>query len=199
MPPLVILSACRTAPRARGAVNVADLLLANGAAAVLGTLVPIDVRRNAILMERLFTLMMATIKGQAPYRSFDQLWHYVASSNAVAEILTATPKLSEWAGEGEFEQSAITEFMMRRSKGRLRKTHIYEDTEAVLGEIAEERGFGAHFRSTLRSQRYVPESLLYTLIGRPDHIIVADPELDELIAAGGLLPGGEPGASTEAE
>jgi len=69
----------------------------------------------------------------------------------------------------------------------------------LLMEIAEERGFGAHLRSTLRSQRYVPESLLYTLIGRPDHIVVADPELDELIAAGGLFPGGEPGAPTEVE
>jgi len=198
MPPLVILSACHTAPRARGAVNVADLLLANGAVAVLGTLVPIDVRRNTILMGRLFTLMMETIKGQAPYRSFDQLWHYVATSNAVAEVLTATPNLTRWATEGEFEQTALTEFMMRRSQGRLRPTHIYEDTEAVLVEIAEERGFGAHLRSTLRSQRYVPESLLYTLIGRPDHIVVADPALDELIAAGGLFSGGKPGASPEA-
>ncbi|RKH95698.1 CHAT domain-containing protein [Corallococcus sp. AB038B] len=181
MPPLVILSACHTAPRARGAVTVADLLLANGAVSVLGTLVPIDVRRDTTLMMRLFTYVMETIQGREANRSFDQVWHRVAATNAVAEVITATPKLSQWATEGTFEESALTEFMMRRSKGRLRRGHIYEDTEALLVEIANERGFGEHLRATLRSQRYIPESLLYVLLGRPDRIVLADPSIDALM------------------
>src|SRR6185295_851250 len=182
LPPFVILSACTTAPRGRGAVTVGDLLLANGAMAVLGTLVPIDVRRNALLMARFFTYVMETIKGTEDHRAIDEIWHRVATSNAVNEILLASNRLHAWATGGPREQSVLTEFMMRRATGRLRRAHVYEDTERVLGEIAEERGLGGQFRSTMRSQGYVPESLLYTMMGRPDRIVVADQALDKLAA-----------------
>jgi hypothetical protein len=42
-------------PRGLGTVNVTDLLFRYGAYAILATLVPIDVRRNATLMVELFT------------------------------------------------------------------------------------------------------------------------------------------------
>ena len=54
MPPVVILSACYVAPRGSGAVSITDLLLREGAVAVLGTQVPVDVYHNAVLMTRFF-------------------------------------------------------------------------------------------------------------------------------------------------
>jgi CHAT domain-containing protein len=53
VPPLVLLSACHVSPRGAGSVTVVDLLLRAGATAVLGTMVPVDVRHNSILMARL--------------------------------------------------------------------------------------------------------------------------------------------------
>jgi hypothetical protein len=55
-------------------------------------------------------------------------------------------------------------------------------TVKLLGEIAEERGIGEHFRSTMPSQGFVPETLLYVMMGRPDRIVVADESLDEMAA-----------------
>lgn len=185
MPPLVILSACHTAPRGRSAVSVADLLFAGGASAVLGTLVPIEVRRNAMSMVRLFTYVMETIRGTEQHRTFDEIWHRVATSNAVNEVLSASESLNKWATAGGHEKSVIHEFMRVRSKGSLRRGHIYEDTEAVLQEIANERGIGRRFRATMVSQRYIPESVFYTFVGRPDRIVLADDSIDEIIAAGG--------------
>ena len=181
MPPLVILSACHTAPRGRGSVGVADLLLAGGASAILASLVAIDVRKNALLMVRLFTYIMETIRGNEHHRAIDEIWHRVASSNAVNEVLSASKRIQRWAMQGSDERSVITEFMLKRSPGNLRLRHIYQDTEAILQQLAQERGLGEHFRSTMRSQGYLPESILYTLLGRPDRVVVADDTLDQMI------------------
>jgi hypothetical protein len=181
IPSLVLLSACHTAPRGVGTVSVADLLLRQGAVAVLGTLIPVDVRKNAILMMRLFVYILEAMQGRYPFRSLDQVWHHVATSNAVSEILTSSRSLSQWAGSIYKERSVIEEFMLYRSKSRLRPEHIYEDTERLLEEIAHERGCGEWFKAAMKSQGYFPESILYTMIGRPDRIVINDPDIDSVV------------------
>src|SRR5439155_18390699 len=69
VPPLVCLAACQVAPRGTGSVNIADLLFRQGALAVLGTLVPVNVRRNAHLMVRFFIYVAETLGGANPFRS----------------------------------------------------------------------------------------------------------------------------------
>lgn len=181
LPPIVCLSACQVSPRGAGTVNVTDLMFRQGAIVVLGTLVPIEVRRNAILMARLFANIAAAIEDPSQRQSFEEVWHFTSTSNAFNDILTANPRLAEWARGESPEESVVQEFMVRRSPGRLRKSHIYEDSEAVLEEIARDRGILEKFRSWIRSQGYLPESIFYVLLGWPERVLLHDREFARVV------------------
>jgi hypothetical protein len=181
LPPVTILSSCQIWPRGSGTVSVADLLVRQGAIVVIGTLVPIDVRRNALLMTRFFINILAALEGEFPMRTIGDVWHYTATSNAVNDILDGNKNLSKWAHEGNLKQSVIYEFMQKRSVGRLRAGHIYKDSEEVLLEIAKERGIETIFRAWMRFPGYVPESVFYSVIGWPERIVVQDPLVKELV------------------
>ena len=179
VPPLVILSACHSSPRGVAAVNIGDMLIRHGASAVLGTLIPVDVMRNAILMTRLFANVTEAIGGTMPLRTFEDVWTFVAASNAFNEIMSTTAGLRAALSAGAAEDSVRTEFMMRRSRGRLKRGHIYKNTEDVLLEIALERGFAHQLRPIIETKSYFPESLFYTMIGRPDRIVISDADLTD--------------------
>lgn len=71
--------------------------------------------------------------------------------------------------------------MISRSAGRLRGAHIYQDTEQVLGEIADDQGRGEQVRNWFRRPGYVPESLFYLFAGRPERILISS--MEERVAA----------------
>lgn len=174
-PPLVILSACHVAPRGAGAISVTDLLLREGVFAVLGTQIPVDVRHNAVLTSR-FLVNIAEAQADANrHQSLLEIWHMTQSGNAVNDVLSPSNRsLHEWGlSRGPDGQTVLADFMMNRSVGRLRNAHIYEDTEAVLGEMAEEQGMGDAVRNWFRRPGYVPESLFYLFAGNPDRIFVS--------------------------
>jgi hypothetical protein len=179
VPPVVLLSACHVAPRGYGAVTIADILLRKGALAVLATLIPVDVRRNSLLMTRLFVYIgEAVVLGK--FRTLADIWTHVMATNAVNEILQSSESMMRWAHKGNPGQSVIHEFQLNRSVGRLRAAHVYKDSERILQEIADERGFGPTFRSALQSQSYFPESLFYYFLGHPDRVLFHDPVLEHL-------------------
>lgn len=68
----------------------------------------------------------------------------------------------------------LVDFMEERSVGRLLPGHTYERTEAVLLEIARDHGHSTEqwLQQYLSSTGYVPESLFYVLLGRPEQIII---------------------------
>ncbi|MDQ0679697.1 hypothetical protein QFZ30_003079 [Arthrobacter pascens] len=177
LPPLVILSACHVAPRGTGAVTVADLLLREGAIAVLGTLVPVNVLHNAVLMQRLLVYMTEVLAGREDHRSVREVWHRVQTSNAVHDVTSGHPMFEKWfmtrppaGGPSPHEI-----FKLGGSAKRLRRGNVYGDTEARLLEIAD--GFGDKDRVTnwLKND-YVPESAFYCLIGDPDRIHLQQPK-----------------------
>jgi hypothetical protein len=169
MPPVVILSACHVAPRGSGAVSITDLLLREGAVAVLGTQVPIDVRHNAILMTRFFYYIQETLLHRAEHSDLLEIWHRVQCTNAVNDIINGNESLRSWGhGLAASGRPVLEEFMNFKSAGRLR--NIYRDTEQILGEIADEQGVGDRVRNWFRSPGYIPESLFYVFAGRPDRI-----------------------------
>ncbi|MGW4816691.1 CHAT domain-containing protein [Kitasatospora cineracea] len=174
MPPVVMLSACHVAPRGSGAVAITDLLLREGALAVLGTQVPVDVRHNATLMNRFLIYLVEGIAKPGQFATLLDVWHHVQTSNAVNDILTATPKLRKWAvSPTPTGRPVIEEFMTTRATGRIRRAHVYEDTEQILGEIADDQGRGPLIRNWFRSPGYIPESLFYVFAGRPDRIFLS--------------------------
>ncbi|MEV5156626.1 hypothetical protein AB0K81_32645 [Streptomyces werraensis] len=71
--------------------------------------------------------------------------------------------------------------MISRSAGRLRGAHIDQDTEQVLGEIADDQGRGEQVRNWFRRPGYVPESLFYLFAGRPERILISS--MEERVAA----------------
>jgi CHAT domain-containing protein len=170
VPPVVLLSACHVAPRARGVVTVADLLLRHGAVCVLATLVPVDVRKNALLMVRLVNYLTEALAQREDLETLADVWRFTMASNAVNEVLDAVVSVRKADARGDIENSVMTEFMLRRSPGRLRAARVYTDTIAVLQEILDERDQGHLLAPVARAWDFLPESLLYVLLGDPECI-----------------------------
>ena len=68
----------------------------------------------------------------------------------------------------ESGQTVVEEFMLSRSAGRLHLSDIYQETESILLEIAEDQGKRDLVKGWLRNPGYVPESLLYAIFGWPE-------------------------------
>ncbi len=151
LPPVVLLSACHVAPKGAGTIGIVDMLLREGAMAVLGTQVPVDVRHNTLLMGRFLVNIAEVLAGREPHGNLLEVWQRVQAGNAVNDVLSATKWLRKWrdARYGE-DSTVIGEFMMSRSAGRLRSGHVYADTEAALGEVADEVGVGHRVRSSIQ-------------------------------------------------
>lgn len=177
LPPVVIFSACEVWPRGNGVISVADLALRHGALAVLGTLVPIRVTHNLFVMSRIFLYIIESIHRREPHLNLADAVAFTLASNAVLDVLHGSPRMLEWGfklrSNGP-KNSPLAEFMSTRTKGRIRRSHIYEDTENMLIEIAEEQGgqYGQNVQNFLKSSGYVPESLFYIMIGYPEQIIL---------------------------
>jgi CHAT domain-containing protein len=87
LPKIVCFSSCQVSPRGYGTTNITDLMYRQGALVVLGTLVPINVVRNAVLMTRFFYHITEAQQGKMPENTLDAVWQLTASSNAVNDIL----------------------------------------------------------------------------------------------------------------
>ena len=174
LPPIVFLSSCHTAPRGRGAVSIADLLIRKGAVVILGTLMPVRVDRSAILMQRLLLYMEQAVAGKEPLYTLDEALYKALALNAVYDIETMSKRFMDWMaspylGSG---RSVIGEFKQQRASGRLRPYHIYRDTEEVLLEMATEMGDEKWVRAQLSNPGFLPETAFYVLIGSTDEIIL---------------------------
>jgi hypothetical protein len=177
VPPVLVLSACHVAPRGRGEVTVTDLLLRQGALAVLGTHVPVDVRHNAMLTVRLFVYMTESVAGVEDHETLLDAWRRTQSTHAVIDILHGNRQFAEWGGSmTPSGLPVLTEFMTARSQDRLRVTHVYDDSEEVLLEIADQMGDGERVRQWLKTPGYLPESAFYELIGCPERVVLRDPD-----------------------
>ena len=177
LPPVVILSACHVAPRGAGTISVVDLLLREGAIAVLGTQVPVDVRSNTVLTARFLVNIAEVLAGRANYgENLLQVWRHVQSGNAVLDVLDGSPSLRAWGSSPTPSgRSVLEKFMVLRSVDRLHAGDIYADTEAVLGTIADDMDVGERVRNWFRNPGYVPESLFYAFSGSPERIHLRTP------------------------
>ena len=171
LPPVVLLSSCHVAPKGAGTISIVDLLLREGAMAVLGTQVPVDVRHNTLLMGRFLANIAEVLAGREPHGNLLEVWHRVQAGNAVNDVLSATKWLRKWKNARYGKDSAvIVEFMLSRSAGRLHGGDVYAETEVILGEVADDLGVGHRVRSSIQDPGYVPESLFYGFSGRPERI-----------------------------
>lgn len=176
LPPVVILSACHVSPMGIAPVRIVDMLLREGAMAVLGTQIPVDVIHNAVLMGRFFLYIAESLAGNEPHVTLAEAWHRTQSSNAINDIANGSPGLNSWLlGTGADGVSRLHDFMANRSRSRIRPRHVYEDTEKVLIELADEEGRGNQIAGWLRRPGYLPESLFYTFWGAPERMLLNYP------------------------
>ena len=183
VPPVVILSACHTAPRGSGVVNVADLFLRMGAVAVLEACIPIDAKRNTLLMTRLFTYIIEAQKGSLQYRTLAEAWMGVTTTNALHEIAQASPGIRDWLhGKNKNGVPRIIDFQLNRCGTRLLAHKTYSVTIEIIKEMLHEEGMDGKFDNVLSQQDFFPESLFYQLLGNPENIFLYNELLDvELI------------------
>jgi hypothetical protein len=173
VPPIVFLSSCHASPRGSGSVNISDLLLRSGAIVVLGAFIPVDIRRNALLMGRLFVYMQEAQDGNKQYNTLIDAWTGVVATNAVNEIFASSERLFHWGmSKGKNGTIPFQQFTMKESRGRLRLNHVYEDTITILREIAKRDDMIDYFNSIINSKGFFPESVFYQIVGYPENIFL---------------------------
>ena len=104
-------------------------------------------------MTRFFINIAEALQGKMPENTFGAAWQFTASSNAVNDILESNMSFLQDVLEMKGRKNIIEEFMFDRSRGRLRLNHIYRDTEAVLRDIAKDRGILTRFNSAAKHAR----------------------------------------------
>lgn len=173
VPPIVILSACHVSPRGSGAVSVADMFIRSGAITVLGTFIPVNAKRNTILMTRLFTYILEGQTGSKQYKTLADAWRGVVSSNAIHELLQSSKKFEKWMyGENPDGNTRMVDFQLKRCVGKLHSATIYSDTIKIVKEMLKEENMEGKFNDILNENNYFPESIFYQFIGYPENIFI---------------------------
>lgn len=181
-PPIVILSACHTAPRGFGCITIADMFLRCGALVVLGIFIPVNASSNMILMTRLFTYIAEAQNKNKQYKTLSDAWSGIVASNAIHELMGRSKRFKAWMHSvGENGKAKIVDFQLYRCVGRLRLTHIYSDTIAIIKEMLAEEGMQGKFDNILSQNDYFPESVFYQMIGSPENIFLYNEIFDEYI------------------
>lgn len=98
------------------------------------------------------------------------VWHEVQALNVVIDLTYGNNRLAEWAFSGSPETSPVGRFMS--GPHGLRHGHLYADAGDRLIAITTEMGDEQRVRSWLSSPGYLPESLMYTMLGRPQNILL---------------------------
>ncbi len=181
-PPIIILSACHTAPRGFGCITIADMLLRCGAHTVLGTFIPVNVFDNTILMTRLFTYIVEAQQKNSQYKTLADAWSGVVASNAIHELCSSSKGFRKWMNEtGKNGTPRIVDFQLNRCVDRLRRTHVYSDTISILKEMLAEEGMEGKFDNILNQNDFFPESFFYQFLGSPENIFLYNEIFDKYI------------------
>lgn len=180
VPPIVILSACHVSPRGMGAVNIADMFIRNGAVAVLGNFIPVNAKRNLVLMTRLFTYIAEGQLGNKQYKTLSEAWCGIVASNAIHELMSTSRRFEQWMHSKNREGSIrLIDFQLNRCVGRLRLSHVYSDTITIIKEMLNEEGFNGKFGDILDMNNFFPESFFYQFIGNPENVFLYNEIFEE--------------------
>ena len=124
-----------------------------------------------LLFSRFVSYIQAALEGDKAIKTVLDAWSWVVASNAVNEILDSNETLKMWTMRRRKNgRYPIEEFMMSRSKSRLSRRNIYDDTIKILREMLSEDDMGEYFDSVLNAQSFFPESLFYQVLGIPENI-----------------------------
>ncbi|MED0983012.1 CHAT domain-containing protein [Bacillus paramycoides] len=175
VPPVVILSACHVAPKGKGDYTINDAFLEAGALAVLGTLIPVNVKENAMITQRFFQYIIETLEGHHNCFDLAEAWKRVVAMNAVSEILSASKKLIAWSiTTNENGKTPYDEYFEEIKKSEIYPGKVHDQSIEILKRIADRAGMKTYLESVLQSQGYISESFFYLFSGYPEKIIIKE-------------------------
>ncbi|EDT74387.1 hypothetical protein [Clostridium butyricum] len=171
IPGVVLLSACHVSPRGKNVISIVDTLIRKGACVVLGTCIPVQVDRNALLMKRLILNIVFTLKKESGFKNLSELWSFVSTSNAFDDIIHSNKFLIRWIEDERNRGRDIEKEFKLRSEMKITNINIYEDILKVLCDIATDDKMKNNLNKLIKTEDYFPESLFYCIYGFPENII----------------------------
>lgn len=171
IPGVVLLSACHVSPRGKNVISIVDTLIRKGACVVLGTCIPVQVDRNALLMKRLILNIVFTLKKESGFKNLSELWSFVSTSNAFDDIVHSNKFLIRWIEDERNRGRDIEKEFKLRSEMKITNINIYEDILKVLCDIATDDKMKNNLNKLIKTEDYFPESLFYCIYGFPENII----------------------------
>ena len=107
------------------------------------------------------------------YKTLSDAWSGIIASNAIHELTATSKRFQKWMNEpGKNGKPRIVDFQLNRCVGRLRRTHIYSDTIAILKEMLAEEGMEGKFDNILSQNDFFPESFFYQFLGSPENVFL---------------------------
>lgn len=174
--PVVILSACQVNPMGHGTMSIVAELLNMGALAVAGTMVPICVHRNTLLLERLLTILSQWTAGDKR-SNFLEVWWAALYYTSAMDIVLSDAGLTEWILGSESEFHEVMRPIFDSLASAVLSTGPYDFYEQAFQRIsdADRRRQGPEgplLRGRTWRDFVLPESLMYMIFGWPENIIV---------------------------
>lgn len=172
VPPIVILSACHVAVKGDGNYTISEAFLRCGALATLGTLIPVGVKKNGILMQQFLLYISEVLNGKYVCRNLSEAWFNAINYGIVTEILSMSPKLERWfLTPREIDgKLPAQEYHDKAEKTRIKRGNFHKETIKLLLSIAEKDQMDEHLKAVLNSKGYIAESVFYTFAGYPEKI-----------------------------
>lgn len=172
VPPIVILSACHVAVKGNGNYTISEAFLRCGALATLGTLIPVGVKQNGILMQQFLSYLSDVMNGTFECRNLSEAWLNAINYGIVTEILGMSPKLEKWfftpsKVDGKLP---VKEYHDRAKKNKIKRGTFHNETIKLLMSVAEKDQMDGYLKAVLDSKGYIAESVFYTFAGYPEKI-----------------------------
>jgi hypothetical protein len=171
---VVILSACQVNPMGHGTTSIVAELLNVGALAVAGTMVPICVHRNMLLLERLLKLLADWTAGDKR-SNFLEIWWSALYYTSAMDVVLSDPGLTDWILASESTCHEVMQPVFDRMTSAVKSTSAYDFYEQAFQQIADadsRRPEGSILTGRQWRDFVLPESLMYMIFGWPENIIV---------------------------
>lgn len=121
----------------------------------------------------MFTYIFEAQNGSKQYKTLDDAWCGIVSTNAIHELMSSSSSFNKWMHDTNSKGKVrIVEFQLERCVGRLRASSIYSDTIAIVKEMLDEEGLSGKFGAVLSMNNFFPESFFYQFIGYPENVFL---------------------------
>lgn len=155
-PLIVILNACHVAVKGDGNYTISEAFFRCGALATLGTLIPVGVKKNAILMQQIIYIS-EVLNGKYAFRILSEAWFNPINHGIVTEVLAMPPKLERWFLTPRESDGRLPaqDYHNKAEKIRIKRGNFHKETIKLLLSIAEKDQMDEYLKEELDSKGYI--------------------------------------------